>query len=101
MSDPEMVVQTATSDCSTIINETVCVQADITITPSVVVGTIEYFCVGGPKIGSCTGTPVEKCNFSVSQNICVQVPLTFSVDVDARPAGAACGTPSVGRCKAY
>ena len=75
-----------------------CVQADVTITPSVVVGIIESFCVEGPVIGVCPGTPVAACTFTVSQNICVQIPLTFSAAVVAVPTGIVCGTPSAGAC---
>jgi hypothetical protein len=87
-----------TCGCPAIVNETVCVQADVTITPSVVVGTIESFCVGGPVIGGCPETPVAACTFTVSQNICVQIPLTFSAVAVAVPVGIVCGTPLAGAC---
>lgn len=87
-----------TCGCPAIVNETVCVQAEVTITPSVVVGTIESFCVGEPMIGPCPGTPAEECTFTVSQNICVQVPLTFSAMATVEPKGIVCGTPAVGAC---
>ncbi|MDD4766084.1 MAG: hypothetical protein PHF87_00675 [Desulfotomaculaceae bacterium] len=87
-----------TCGCPAMVNETVCVQADVTITPSVVVGTIESFCVGEPVIGACPGTLVEECTFTVSQNICVQIPLAFSAVAAAVPTGTVCGTPAVGGC---
>lgn len=86
------------SDCLTTVHETVCVQANVTITPDVEVGTIETFCIGGPTIGACAGTPQTHCTFSVSQSICVQIPLTFSANATAVPAGIVCGTPAVGQC---
>ena len=89
---------TVTCGCPAIVNETVCVQAEVTITPRVVVGTIESFCVDGPIIGACPGTPVTECIFTVSQNICVQVPLTFSAMAAVVPNGIVCGTPEVGAC---
>jgi hypothetical protein len=87
-------------ECPAIVHETVCIQADVSISPSVVVGTIESFCVGGPVIGVCPGTPspTDECIFTVSQNICVQVPLTFSATATAIPSGIVCGTPGVGPC---
>ena len=87
-----------TCGCSAIVNETVCVQAEVTMTPRVVVGTIESFCVDGPAIGDCPGTPAAECTFTVSQNICVQVPLTFSAMATVEPKGIVCGTPAVGAC---
>jgi len=91
-------VPNAPITCPATVHETVCVQADVIITPAVEVGEIESFCVGGPVIGACPGTPVLECSFTVSQNICVQVPLSFSADATAVPSGIVCGTPSVGTC---
>ncbi|MEQ8201804.1 MAG: hypothetical protein ABRQ24_10340 [Syntrophomonadaceae bacterium] len=81
------------------VNEIVCVQADVTITPRVVVGEIESFCAGEPIIGECPGTPARECTFMVSQNICVEVPLAFSAVATAVPTGIVCGTPEVGECE--
>lgn len=85
-------------ECPTIVHETVCVEADVTITPNVEVGQIQSFCVDGPMIGACPGTPSRVCTFTVSQRICVQVPLTFSATATAVPSGIVCGTPDVGPC---
>ena len=87
-------------ECPAIVHETVCVQADVTITPNVDVGTIQSFCEVGPTIGACPGTPspTDTCVFTVSQNICVQVPLVFSATATAAPTGIVCGTPAVGPC---
>lgn len=86
--------------CPTTVHETVCVQAEVTITPNVDVGTVQSFCVGNPLIGRCPGRVSEtgNCSFFVSQNICVQVPITFSADASAVPAGIVCGTPATGPC---
>ena len=88
--------------CSDFTNETVCIQAEVTITPTVTVGEIESFCVGDPVIGSCQGTPspTGSCTFTVSQSICVQVPLTFAAQATAVPAGISCGDPGTGPCSA-
>jgi len=88
------------AECPATVHETVCVQADIIITPVVTVGDIQSFCVGTPVIGECPGTPspTMNCSFSVSQSICVQVPLTFSALGEAVPTGIVCGTPGTGPC---
>lgn len=95
-----LAAQDAPVECPALVHETVCIQAEVAITPLVTVGDIESFCVGGPIIGSCPGTPspTDSCTFTVSQNICVQVPLTFSADATAMPTGIICGTPAVGPC---
>jgi hypothetical protein len=84
--------------CPTTVNETVCVEALVTINPQVTIGEIQAFCVGDPVIGACPGMPVPFCSFQVSQNICVQVPLTFDAIAKAEPTGIVCGTPTVGGC---
>ncbi|MDP4084436.1 MAG: hypothetical protein Q8934_07435 [Bacillota bacterium] len=87
------------ADCPATVHETVCVQADVTIIPVVTVGTIASNCVNGPIIGACPGTPSPTgvCTFTVSQNICVEVPLTFSTETTVVP-GIVCGTPGTGPC---
>lgn len=88
------------AQCPATVHEIVCVQADVTITPSVVVGDVESFCVGGPIIGKCpdTPSPTGTCVFTVSQNICVEVPLTFSAGATAVPSGIICRNPITGPC---
>ena len=87
-------------ECPATVHETVCIQAEVTITPLVTVGDISSTCVGGPTIGACPGTisPTNSCTFSVSQSICVAVPLTFSADATAIPNGIVCGSPGIGNC---
>jgi hypothetical protein len=88
--------------CPATVHETVCVQALVTITPVVNVGEIQTRCVGGPVIGACPGTPspTNSCTFTVSQNVCVEVPLDFSAGATAEPTGIICGTPTAGLCPA-
>lgn len=88
------------AQCPATVHENVCIQAQVSITPIVTVGDIESFCVGDPVIGACQGTPSSTgaCSFVVSQSICVQVPLTFSADAAATPAGISCGDPGAGVC---
>ena len=86
--------------CPALVHDTVCVQADVTISPEINVGRIETFCVGRPVIGVCPGKvpPAKCCSFTVSQNIRVQVPLMFSAYAKATPTGIVCGMPGIGKC---
>ena len=98
MSDSIIDIQQVPAECPVVVHETVCFQAEVTITPSLVPVIIESFCVGEPTIGACPGIPLEECTFTVSQSICVQIPLTFSAEATAEPTGIVCGTPEVGPC---
>jgi hypothetical protein len=51
-------------------------------------------------IGACPGTPspTGTCTFSVSQKICVQIPIKFAATATAVPGGIVCGTPDIGEC---
>ena len=88
--DPLACTQYATAE--------VCAQATISLTPTVTPGTPVVSCVDGLVIGPCADisgfTPLPNtgvCTFTVSQVICVTIPLDFSVDVTATPSGGACG----------
>ena len=85
--------------CPATVHETVCVEAQVTINPDVTVEEeIQTFCVGEPSIGGCGEPLVSSCSFLVSQQICVQIPLTFTANASAVPTGIVCGTPAVGGC---
>lgn len=84
--------------CQTTVHETVCVQGTVTITPRVESNGSTSFCVGNPIIGSCPGRLVDTCEFTVSQNICVQIPLEFFATAEAVENGIVCGTPLTGPC---
>jgi len=86
------------TECPVTVHETVCVRADVTIAPKVTVGDIKLYCIGTPVIGMCPGMPTAKCTFTVSQNLCIQVPVTFSAKAIAIPKGIICGIPAVGAC---
>ena len=84
--------------CQSTVNRTVCVQGTVTVTGNVVDGESQSFCVGEPLIGSCLGDLVESCDFIVSQNVCVQIPLTFSATASAVSDGLVCGASETGTC---
>jgi hypothetical protein len=84
--------------CPTTVHETVCVDAEVTITPLVTVGEIHTNCIGDAVLGSCPGTPSQFCTFNIRQEICVEVPLTFEANASATPRGIVCSTPNIGSC---
>lgn len=76
-----------------VVNETVSVRADVTITPDAAIGEIQSFCAAVPVIQPCPENPLA---FRVSQDFCIQIPLTLSAIVAAVPAGIACGAGRAG-----
>lgn len=84
--------------CPVTVNNNVCVDAEVIITPRVRVGRISTKCVNGAKLGICAGESKESCSFNVSQEICVQIPLTFAANAIANPLGITCNEPGIGLC---
>lgn len=84
--------------CPTVVHENVCVQGTVTITPNVVSGESSSLCLGRPVIGGCVGRLEPSCSFTVSQSICVEIPLVFSATATAVANGMVCGTPTAGEC---
>jgi hypothetical protein len=82
--------------CCVIVNDKVCIQADIKIDPDIAIGEIKTVCED-PIVGKCCRVPCshDSCEFSVSQTICVEIPLTFLAVTHVVPAGHICGTPEL------
>lgn len=92
-------LQDAIPACTQEVTAEVCAQATVTLTPRVQAEKPIVTCINGPLVNtSCIDVPGFEplnnngtCTFTVSQVICVTIPLDFSVDVDAVPSGGACG----------
>lgn len=82
--------------CPTLVHQRVCVQGTVTITPDITSGPSRSFCIGNPVIGGCPGDLTSSCSFTVGQNICVQIPLTFAATANAISDGLVCGTTGIG-----
>lgn len=98
MSDARVLNQPEGDNCPATVSELMCIQADITVSPLVCVGDVCTYCCGAPVIGPCpTGEAnLTQCTFTVSQTVCVRIPLTFAADVAAEPTGVVCGIPVPG-----
>jgi hypothetical protein len=79
-------------------NQTVCVP--VTVTPYAVPGTATARCCGLPTVTSgntCTGGD-KSCVFTVSQSLCIQVPISFGADVNTGETAVECGGSSLSEC---
>ena len=82
--------------CTRTVSKEVCVEANVTINPTVVAGTPIVNCVGGPSLRSCAAQgfiPSETgtCTFTVSQVLCVNVPIQFDAQARVVRGTVACG----------
>ncbi|WP_433750607.1 hypothetical protein [Falsibacillus pallidus] len=85
--------------CTNAVSQQVCVEAVVTITPTVTPGTPMVACVGLPSVGTTCAdlgftpstTVPGSCTTSFAQVLCVTMPLTFNADVVATPGGVGCG----------
>lgn len=87
--------------CTPIVSSQVCVEADVTITPTVTAGTPTVNCIGNPTTATCqsmgfTPSVDGTCSFTFAQVLCINVPITFDADVDAQRGDVACGMPFTG-----
>jgi len=82
--------------CTPTVSTEVCIEADVTVTPSVTAGDPVVNCIGDPFIGTCedlgfTPSTNGTCTFTVSQVLCVNIPLTFQAEAVAVEGDVACG----------
>ncbi|MGI5921505.1 MAG: hypothetical protein ACOX6I_07190 [Syntrophomonadaceae bacterium] len=72
----------------------------VTVKPFAYTGPVKTICCNSPGIntGSCTGEPNGSCFFTVSQTICVEVPVIVGADVTPGPTYVQCGDKADGEC---
>ena len=102
-------------DCSeeTIVSQLKKAQAQISINPIVNHGQPRVYCLESnirpgveakrpnywtPPQDRC-GKPSTKCTFTLTQLLCVEIPIEFDVDVKVDKGIARCGTAKIGPCE--
>lgn len=93
----EEQTSSVSTPCEVIAYQKADVCVPITVKPDVTTGTITTICCGTPEIkqgSQCSGGATE-CSFTVTQTVCVKVPLTFGADATVGQAGIDCGEPSL------
>lgn len=79
-------------------NETVCVP--VKVTPYANPGTAKARCCGEPVISTgaqCAGNQTS-CSFTVTQKLCIEIPITFGAQIETGSAVVQCGTVSEEEC---
>lgn len=78
--------------------ETVCVP--VKVTPFAKPGTAKTICCGEPTVqggAQCTGNQTS-CMFTITQSLCVEIPISFGAVVETGTAVVQCGTVSETQC---
>lgn len=78
--------------------ETVCVP--VKVTPFATPGTAKATCCGEPiiRLGTqCTETQTS-CSFTITQSLCVEIPISFGAVIETSTAVIQCGTVSEDEC---
>ena len=89
--------------CPTTARQEVDVCVPITITPYATVGDAMITCCGDPVItggtAACSGIPGGSCSFTVSQRVCVSIPVQFGASTASGSYAVRCGDAGEGTCE--
>lgn len=84
--------------CEVVGTQTVDLCVPVTVKPSAVVGITKVRCCGAavitPGTNICPGVPSADCSFTISQKLCIEVPVEFNAEVTSGETHVGCGTPS-------
>ncbi|HNS79656.1 MAG TPA: hypothetical protein PKM17_13495 [Syntrophorhabdus sp.] len=90
----------------TIVHQMVKVQAQVSVEPYIKCGRSKVYCIDSHIRPDCECDEIKepercdkKCTFTLTQVICVEIPIAIGVDVDVDPGIVRCGTPDFGPCK--
>ena len=76
------------SGCSKLGMQCVEISAPVTLTPSVSVGTVTTTCQGSPAVTCQTDEAGTSCTVTVTQRICVSIPVQYSVSAESSARAA-------------
>jgi hypothetical protein len=94
-------------DKEKMIHQLVKVQAQVKVAPHVRHGIPKVHCIDTrikPRFDSCNGEENDcdpaccthnNCDFTLTQLICVEIPISFGVDVDIKKGILCCGVPHI------
>ena len=86
--------------CQTYTYQTATVCAPVVVTPVATPGTTRTICCGEPIIspGSSCPSTARRCYFTVSQRVCIEVPITFGATAQVGEPRIECEEPSSEGC---
>lgn len=92
------------NSCNKVGTQCVDVSAPLVLTPTASVGTVTVTCQGAPDVTCDTGAGGASCTVTMTQRVCVSVPIRYGVTLTSGEPSIACagdaeGGGSCGCCK--
>lgn len=75
------------------------IAAPLTVEPTAVMGTVAVSCQGSPSVCCVTEPDGRSCTVTVTQQVCVSVPLRYGVTVTAKDPTITCAGSEYGDCR--
>ena len=72
------------------------VSQPLVLTPSTDIGTLTTSCQGTPEVTCVTNAEGTACTVTLTQRVCVTIPVTYSVDADPGSPSIACADGECG-----
>ncbi|MDD3346956.1 hypothetical protein [Oscillibacter sp.] len=82
--------------CNKIGTQCVDVSEPVILTPTASVGTITVTCQGTPSVVCVTDAAESSCTVTLTQKVCVAIPVRFGVSMAPGEASIACAAGSTG-----
>lgn len=85
-----------TNGCNKVGTQCVNITAPMTLTPTAAVGTITVTCQGSPSVTCVTNDEGTACTLTMTQQVCVSVPIRYGVTTTTGEATIGCADNCVG-----
>lgn len=82
---------TPPTGCEKVGTQCVEVALPLKVTPTATAGTVTTTCSGSPTVTCVTADDGLSCTITVTQQVCVHIPIRFGVDAEPETATIACG----------
>lgn len=82
--------ENCSGNCSKVGTQCVDVTAELTLEPTATVGTVTVTCQGTPRITCVTAPDGASCTVTLTQQVCVSIPVRYGVTTTTGEAVIAC-----------
>ena len=82
--------------CNKVSTQCVDVTASVILSPTAVMGSPTVTCQGSPKVTCCTNADGTVCTVTLTQQVCVSIPVTYGVTMSSGEPTIACADGGAG-----